>query len=259
MTLKTSSIFYYGHTIDDTNYSIDFDEGSGEIQASLDIGDYTFEEFAAELEKALNAASTLPQIYTVTANRASQTLTIDSVANFELLTTSGSRLGTTAFTLAGFTGADKTGDNSYTSDLKSGLSYIPPFILQSHAASENIEGFIAPTVNLSASGQVEVIKFGTENFMECNITMVSDYPQDERVIVTNLNGISDLREFMRYLITKAKVEYMANIGDRDTFEKLLLESTSEGETGTSFRLKELYDQGLVGYFETGLLKFRRMT
>lgn len=260
MTIKTNCIFYYGHTIDDTNSNLDFKEGGGpEITATLDIGDYTFEEFAAEIEKALNAASTLPQVYTVVANRATQRIEVSSTGTFSLLVSSGSHLGTSCWDLMGFTGSDRTGASSYKGDSQSGSSYIPAFLLQEYVDPENQEGFISPAVNLSASGQVEVIKFGTENFLNANITMVSDIPQDNRVIRTDLNGVANLRTFMRYLITKAKIEFMPDIGDRDTFEKLLLESTPESETGTAFLLKELTDRGLAGYYETGQLKFRRMT
>jgi hypothetical protein len=36
----------------------------------------------------------------------------------------------------------------------------------------------------------------------------------------------------------------------------MLESTPEDAKGLKYKLKELYGQGLPGYFETGVLKFR---
>jgi len=49
---------------------------------------------------------------------------------------------------------------------------------------------------------------------------------------------------------------MANTADRSTFEKVILESTGESKDGVGFKIKEMYDQGLPGYYESGTLVFR---
>jgi hypothetical protein len=49
------------------------------------------------------------------------------------------------------------------------------------------------------------------------------------------------------------MEFMENETDLSTFETLTLESTSEDKNGMRYKLKELYDQDLPEYYETGIL------
>ena len=57
--LDTLSTFYYGFLITKDNQYIDFNEGGPNLLATLNIGDYTFEEFCTELQNALNLSGTL--------------------------------------------------------------------------------------------------------------------------------------------------------------------------------------------------------
>ena len=49
--------------------------------------------------------------------------------------------------------------------------------------------------------------------------------------------------------------------DRNTpgvFDKVILEKTKESSKGVGFKLKELYGKGLIDYYESGLLTFRKV-
>jgi len=258
MSLETFSTFYYGHNVASDQTSLDFSEGGGELQASVTIGDYSLTELLEEVKQQMDTVG--GQEYTVQVDRSTRIVTISAPGNFELLVDTGSRKDSTVYTLLGFTGSDLTGSNSYTGTLPCGSEYSPQFILQDHVPTDNNLEFVDPSVSVSASGQeIEVVRFGSQRFLECNIRFSSDIPQPKLgPIENNPNGVSDLIAFMEFAISKQKIEYMANRSDPETFEKLRLESTSTSQTGTGYRLKELFGQGLPGYFDTGILKFRKV-
>lgn len=255
MSLRTFSAFYYGHIVTSDNNLVNFSEGSGELTATLNIGSYTLSEFVVELGRALNAAG--GQVYTVSVNRTNRRITISAPGTFSLLTQTGSQLANSAFSLMGFDNAsDKTGTNTYTSANGSGSEYLPQFILQDHVATDHWQQSAYASVNKTADGRIEVVRFGTENFLQCNIKYATAYPGDGQVIKTNATGVTDLVAFMNNITQKCPIEYMADISDRETFESIILESTPDSRDGVGYKLREMYDKGLPGYFETGVLKFR---
>lgn len=258
MSLTTHSRFYFGHTITADNQYIDFDEGAGELGATLRVGAYSFTEFVDEIERAMNEVGL--QEYTVTGNRTTRKITIAAGSAFDLLISTGAHAGASAFDLAGFTGADVTGATSYLGNAASGSEYTTQFILQSHIASDDYRGSAYGVVNKAASGRTEVVTFGDENFVQFNLKFVTDYSQPSGApIRSSATGVADLRTFMQYLITKAPLEYMPDEDDADTFETVLLESTQDDSKGLKYKLRELYGQGLPGYFETGILTMRVLT
>lgn len=252
--INTFSVFYYGFDVDGENNLIDFNEGGSELTAEVAVGSYTAEEFAVAVKTALDGAGAL--VYTVTFNRTTRLITIAASGTFSLLVSSGSHASNSAFGLLGFTGANRTGAATYTGNLVSGDMYEPQFKLQDYVSSEDLQQAVDATVNRTASGRVEVVKFGTEKFMECNIKFITDISQDGGVLKSNASGVTDARRFLRYLVTKGPIEFMPDIDDPTTFQMMILESTAENSTGVGYRLRELYDKNLPGYFETGRLKFR---
>jgi hypothetical protein len=255
MSLTTHSKFYFGYEISDEALYIDFDEGGAELTAELDIGNYTLTDFADELARALNEAGALT--YSVDVNRSTRVLTISATGNFTLRITSGSHLGTTAFGVAGFTGADVTGDNEYIGNAGAGSEYVTQFILQSYVSPEDFQEAIYGTVNQSASGAVEVVTFGELRFIEANLKYVTNVSHGATgVIRSDSSGVAKLRTFMQYLTTKAPLEFMPDEDTPATYYSVMLEGTPDDSKGLKYKLKELYSQGLPGYFETGNLKFR---
>ncbi len=196
--------------------------------------------------------------FTISVDRTTRKITIASdTTTFDLLISSGSQSTTSPFSLLGFTGSlDLTGSMSYTGDSGAGSEFQPQFILQDFTDSENFQETIDATVNESASGEIEVVGFGTRKFIEFSLKFISDLAQDGKVIKNNPNGVLNAQQFMQDLVQKNPVEFMPDISDRATFKKLLLESTRTARDGTGYKLEELTRQNLPGYFEINNLRFR---
>lgn len=254
--LSTISKFYYGFVIDATNNKIDFKESGGELTAVLNSGSYTLTDFLTEVQRALNAAGSY--VYAVTVTRSTRIVKIQATGgNIQLLTTTGSHIGVSTYSLLGFSGADKTGATNYSGSAASGSQYTPQFKLQSYVSPNDWKESISPSVNESASGLIEVIKFGTRQFLQFDIQWSTDRPQRSTGAITNNpTGIADLRSFMDYMITKGPLEFMEDKDTPATFFKVLCERTMDQATGTGYMLNEMYDKGAPGYFNTGVVKMR---
>lgn len=257
MSILTLSQFYYGHTITDSNSSIDFSEGGPELQAELEIGDYSLSEFVTAIESALNAVGALT--YTVTLNRTTRVITIAASGAFELLTNSGTRLGTSAYVLMGFsTAADHTGASSYASESGSGYSFRPQKILYDYSDQSYSKEKNQATVNESASGIVQVLEFGTQSFFDFSIRYQTNIFQGYgSFIENNATGVEDVIAFMDYAITKAKMEFMPDRDTTSTFYKVLLEKTGKSSKGTGYELDPV--KGVIGYFNSEKMRLRVVT
>ena len=256
MSITTQSVFYYGHQIDETNFSLDFDEGGPELQASVLIGDYSLEEYAVAIANAMNVIG--GQVYTVTVDRSTRILTISAPGNFSLLPVTGSRIGTTTFGLAGFT-SDKTGSNSYGGDSSSGSEYRPQTVFRKYTPFEDNENAISSSVQEATSGIIETLSFGTRQIMECEIWGISDLATTSNSVVEqNLTGRQDARDFMSFARSKSKMEFMEDRSLANVFHKILLEKTPEGRDGTSFKFKKMFGLGHAPYYTTGNLQFRKV-
>ncbi len=255
MSLQTHSKFFYGFTVSDENLNLDFDEGGSELTATLNIGDYTLTDYANEISRALNEAGAFT--YSVSVNRTTRKITISAGSAFTLRIASGTHIGTTAFTTAGFTGANVTGSTSYTGNVEAGTEYTTQFMLQSYVGPEDFQDAIFGTVNQSASGAIEVVTFGQLRFIEMNLRFATDIDHGASTVIrTNATGVDDLRALMQFLTSKAPLEFMPDEDDPGTFFSILLESTTDDQKGLKYKLKEQYDKGLPDYFDTGVLKFR---
>jgi hypothetical protein len=254
--IDTYSAFIYGHTIDNSNFYFGIDEGSGELLAELNASAYTISDFITELGRSLNEISEIGNNYNVTLDRATRVITISGDNSFSILTTSSSQLVTSAYSLAGFSGADKTGTNSYIGDDASGSIYYPQFRLQKWVDFIDQQGSQTAVLNTPANGAfTEVISYGDQQIMECEIKFATDLQlHKDSLIVQNLTGVSDLRNFMLYAITKAPIEFIYDKDDLNTFTKCILDKTPEDSKGTKFKLKE--DRNWRNTYSTGLLKFR---
>lgn len=253
--IQTHSKFYYGFTVLPAAQYIDFDEGAGPLSAELQIGQYTLTEFAAEIARAMNDVGELT--YTVTVNRVTRAITIAADGNFELLIATGGHLGTSAFALAGFSGADLSGSDEYTGGA-AGTEYKTQHKLQSYLAADDNHDVSYGTVNESASGEVEVVTFGDIQYVEGDFQYVSDI--DHGVggpFRSRADGVAQLRALMNFMTTLAPVEFMPDEDQPADFLKLRLESTPDDQgKGLKYKLKEQYGRGLPGYFNTGVLRWR---
>ena len=258
MSLTTHSRFFFGYEITSANSALDFDEGGAELQATLNVGSFTFTEFAVEIKRAMDDVG--GQSYTVAANRSTRTITISAAGNFALLITSGTRAGSSVYGDAGFTGADLTGTNTYEGNTTASDGYTTQFILQDHIASEDFEESVSEAINESASGKLEVVTFGDRNFIQMNFKFLTDkLHADGSVIRNRFTGIADFRTLIKFMRTKQPFEFMPDEDTVATFQKVLLETTPSSSKGTGFKLRELFDRGLPGYFDSGILKLRVIT
>ena len=254
MGIKTYSAFNYGHTIDDDNNLIDFNEGALDLVGEIEIGSYSLGEFVDAVSIALNNAGT--QEYTVSIDRATRLISISASSNFSLLPVTGVNSVISAFPLMGFT-IDKTLSNSYIGDESSGSYFEPQNILQKFVDYNNNVKTTGSSVNKTADGRVEVVSYGQVEFMSCNITPITDI-SPQLSIKNNINAVSEFRSFMNYCITKAPIEFIEDINSPLVFKKTLLESTKESKDGVDFKIKELFSKKLFGYYESGGLVFRAL-
>ena len=257
--LSTHSKFYYNYEVDSSAYNLAFKEGAGpELIAELQIGSYTLTDFIDEVERAFNDTDGAALTYTVTVNRTTRIITVAATGTFSLLVATGSTLGTEAYTTMGFTGADRTAAATYNGNLGAGNSYSTQFKLQSYVPIESLQGASDGVVNKSATGVVEVVKFGTEELIKCNLRYVTSRALSGDVIRNNPTGYEDLITLMQFFTTKAPFEFMPDENDSSTFIKCILESTQFDKNGLKYEIKELYDRNLPGFYETGTLTFRKV-
>lgn len=254
--ITTLSTFYYGFTITQSNNVINFSEGGPEITATLRVNDYTLTEYANEIAVRMTLAGT--QTYSASVNRNTRQITISAPGNFELLCSTGSQQAVGIWGLAGFDIAtDKTGSNSYVGEDPAGYEYRPQLTLDNYLALEDNLVKESSSVNISANGVVQTLEFGDGQRMECNIRGATDRTGLKMTpFYENANGRADLRLFMNYLITKAKVEFMPDVDDRNDFYSLLLDSTQADRSGTRYKISNM--KGANDFYETGLLIFRKV-
>ena len=255
-TIQTLSAFYFNTKVESTNYALDFDEGGGEIQASLDIGDYTMEELATEIARAMNVVG--GQTYTCTLNRTTRIYTISASSNFSLLSFTGSRLGSSIWSTIGYvTTSDKTGANTYDGDNASGSEYRPQFILKDYIARDDFRVKEDAVVNRAVSGEIQSVTYGDGARIQMEINLITNKTGlNQSYFYSNATGKADALTFMNYLITKSKVEFMPDVSTRSTYYKVILESTEESDTGTQFSLKNMQ---VPDFYTTGPLIFREIS
>lgn len=257
MSLKTKSAFIYGHQITDENYILDINEGSGEVAIYLDVGDYTLTDFIDMLSTALNTYGS--NTYSVSVNRTTRIITISADGTFKILGSTGTHIGNDPLSLMGYAYSDTSLATSHAASSATGSIWEPQFYLQDFVDFDDNVQSIEGVQRESTSGQVEVVSFGKRYIMECNIKLITDIKQGSSSWITSdSSGVSSARTFLNYVIDKAPVEFIPDKNSVDDFTECLLESTPESQEGLAFKLKEMYSQGLIGYFETGPLKFRRV-
>lgn len=255
--LETKSTFTFGHTITQDNQSMPFSEdGIIELVASFRIGAYTLNDFATEMARAMNEVGTLNYIKTL--DRTTRKITISGDSNFHLYVVSSTLTSASPYSLLGFT-TERTGSSTYEGDLGSGFAFNPQFLLQKYVDFKDNQMANEVTVNESASGKVQVVKYGNINFMECNITLQTNIRQEKGSIIDDsATGEDDLRSFMQYITTKAPIEFIQDRDNQDVYKECFLEKTSTNKDGTGFKLKELYAKKMPFWWESGLLTFREI-
>lgn len=255
--INTYSSFIYGLTVDETNKYLDFKEGAGaEITAELTTGDFTITDLLQNIEDAMNEVGGLT--YNVTINRSTFIVTIAvTTSTMNLLANSGTNAANSIFETIGFTLSDSGNVTTKSGATSIKSSYEPQYLLQDYVDQKDSRMMRDPSVNKSTSGLVQVQNFGIDRMFEMSIKFATNILQPASgPIINNSSGVEDLQAFMQYVTTKKQFEFVPNVNAQDTFYRVLLESTSDSSNGTGYKLQEQFLKGLVGYYETGILKLR---
>lgn len=253
----TLSAFYYGTKVTRENRALDFSEdgGSSEIQASLNIGDYTLEDFALEIKRAMRVAGSLS--YEVTVNRNTRVITISAPSPFLLLTDTGTRSTEAIWALAGFsTGTDYTGASTYSGASGAGFEYRCQYPVDGYVAAEDNPTRENATFTVTPTGIGQMISFADSARVEMDIRLITNLTTIRNTpFYANASGVSAFRTFMNYLIDKNKVEFIPDVSDRSNYVKVFLEATQEDKDGYSYTLKNM---GTPNIYRSGDLTFRKV-
>lgn len=253
--IYTYSKFNYGISVNTNNNKLNFSEGGPELTVTLNSGSYTLGEFVDAIDSGLNSTGALD--YNATLNRTTNVITISASGNFNLLLNSGTSAGVSFAPLAGFTQtSDLTGVATYIGASPAGSQYRPQFLLQSYVPSTIFQQSSDAVVNKTASGRVEVVRFGVEKYIEMDIKFVTSLPMDGVVIKNDPNGLQNCIDFMSDISQKTRFEFVPDVNTPAVFEKVILESAPSYSNGTGFKLKELFSQNLPDIYETGVIKLR---
>lgn len=252
-TILTLSKFYYGHLVNSTNKSLDFNEGGSELQASLKVGAYSLTEYGAEIQRAMRAVGS--QNYVVALDRVTRKFTISAPSNFTLLASTGSRIGTGCWSLLGATATNKTGTNTYTLENGSGSVYSPQYYIFDYLAEADNIVLEDATVDATPLGIAQVSKFGDGARITMNIRLISNLLTIKNTgFIPSATGKADFMTFMTNLMNKGRVEFMPDVGTTSQFTKCYLESTKDDKEARRFALKQM----TMDVFESGLLIFRKV-
>lgn len=257
MAVDTFSQFWMLDPVRTDNFYLPFDEGAGELNAEVAIGEYTVTSIASAIQDALNAVGT--NTYSVTFDRSTRFYTITSDSTFSLLISTGSTIGNDIYGLLGFSGADTAFALSHTSDSVAGSIFAPQFKLQDYTATEDMQTATSAAVSETASGEVEVVSFGQTLMGEFSIMFSTDISQqDYGPIRDNPTGVSDLRSFMVFGTQKYPIEFIIDEDNINEYETIIFEKTEKNSKGVGFKLKEMVRKNLPGYYETGKITIRRI-
>lgn len=258
--IRTYSMFYYLNVdIDILNQKIDFNDGSGNKVGTIPIGQYSPKQLADQIRSAMNNVSDLT--FTCTFNRSTKTYTIACLdGNFSLLVNSGSNSGSSVFSIAGFSGSDLSGAATYTGSASSSvITYYPQFYVQDYEPSKHWVDKIDASVNITSSGIVEVVSFGTVKYAQMSFNYITDVAQGgASPVKNNTSAVQDTLNFLDVLIKKRHVEFMEDENNASNYEIFMLESVEGNSKGTGFRLKEMFDKNLGDHYSLKNIKFRKM-
>lgn len=251
---KKRSVFYYGHIVEVTSNTLRIDEGSGDVDITLDVGRYSMTNYVEMVSRRINAE--LDQDYTISVERGTRLITISAALNFDMKVEDIFPLNS-GFPIMGFNGANLSGVNSYTGDSASGSAYFPQFPLQEYVDFDYNKEFADAAVNVTAEGQEEVVSFGIQQYADFNIKGITNrHMPIGAPIENNETGVADAIAFLDYAIEKGPMEFMLDRNDRDDFTKCVLNRTTKSRIGTGYTLKE--DFRIGGFYETGKTTIKKV-
>ena len=246
------SAFIYGYTVEDSQKTFYFDEGSGVQSFDVDAKGWALEELRQEIQNRLNDNGDLS--YSVSVDRTTRRFTISADANFDLLP-SESNTGS-LFEVIGYT-SDKTGAMSYESDVQTGRMYIPQFPLENYTPFDNDIRTIGGNKAEAPSGATRGINFGLLRHMTCDFAFISDIEHRKNSpIESNPNGEQDARDFMDYCISFGGMEFFEDRTNLTDFVQCIQISNGRNRNGQGYALERLGK--VYTYFQIRKLTFREI-
>jgi len=254
MAVTQRSQFLYIPSIEETiNQYLNFNVGAGEQSITIPIGSYTISDLVNKISILLSDEA--GQTFTCSLNRTTLKVNISSTSNFSLLPVSGSQASSSVFGILGFT-TDRSGASSYNGDLSVQTLYRPQFWLQNFVSPLHHKRSVQESINESANGLIEVVKFGIKRLTKFSIDFITNISQTNNIIENDSNAVEKAINFLDFITEKKYFEFMPDRTTPEVFYKLLLEKTDLSQTGTGYELREFYDKGLANYFSTGEMEFR---
>ena len=226
----------YGYGFEFNQRELIINDGVNDISILFDIGFFSRDLFIQKINKKFIALS-LPI-----------TLSFMGSGEFQLA-------GISSYTIdLGSSASIALGLSNSSEFFSFGLSYFPPFLLQSYVDEKDNEELRYPSESMSACGQNELLYFGSDKFIEFEIQFEGKGKCGSALNGT-VSGLEQLRDLMEYMIRKKPIMFYKDYLNND-FLLLELESTDKNKNGTGYQLKEMIDMGLQDVFKTGILKFR---
>lgn len=255
MALSTRSKIFYGWDVTENTRYIEFNDGFFDRSAIISINSYSPEDLAQEIAGKMSSVSNV--VFSCTFDRATRKFNISAGTNFTLLFSSGAYVEQSIHLLLGFSSADKSGSSSYESDVSSGKEYTTQFIPQSYKPTNLNKKATDGVVNKTATGVIEVVKYGNERFLEFELLFITNIQQEVgSIIESSETGVEDYIDFIEYATEKRKIQFMPNYTQVESYQSFILESTEQSPLGLDYELIEMYDRGLANYYRSGKLKFR---
>ena len=255
--ILTRSVFYFDTQVVIGSRAIDFNEGGSELQATLNVGNYSATEYAAEIQRALRVVGT--QLYTVTLNRTTRKLTIAAPLTFALLSNTGTRPTIAAWAVMGFsTASNKTGTNSYVGDTGTGKEYQTQYPIEKYISEDHSINLENATYNVTPIGLGQQVDFGDGRRVEMNIRLISNatgLSGNMTDFVESATGIVDFMTFIAFAMRKGKIEFMPDNATRSSFVKVILEKTAQDGDARRFALANMKTPN---FYESDDITFRKV-
>ena len=246
MALKAISSFNYGIEINTYNRSIDYNLGASEIRATLNLGYYSLTTIAQEIVRAMTEADNSVTYFVVInrninsgkENRIS--IGVTGSPFFSLLFSSGTRAASSAASVLGYVGTDKTGLTVYTGQFSCGKIFQSE-MMGYNWVSPDMYRTIQGTRSISVSGIKEAIVFQIMKFFSVEFK----YERDLTNWIT----------FFEWAIQQRPLEFTPEISSPSIFHNCTLEKTGQDGNGLGYQIKEMLPS-FPNHYQTGNLTFR---
>jgi hypothetical protein len=92
-----------------------------------------------------------------------------------------------------------------------------------------------------------------------DLSFITDHEMKvDAPVENNASGVANAISFLDYITTKAPIEFMEDRDTPSTYVQGFLISTDDSKEGISYKLMELFDRGLTGFYDIGKLVFRKI-